>query len=184
MEIGACPACARPYTASEVSGFGILRPRPASRGGPWVEFACPDCGRAIVLVPHGGGRFARPGEPPPPFVPEGDRVPPWVAGATRRPDPPPTRPPRDEAPPPVEIPVEAPAPRAAEAEADAPLGLDVALSLLGVLPGASGEDLARAFRERSLLCHPDKVAHLDPDLQALAHRKFRRLKQAYDMLTS
>ena len=41
----------------------------------------------------------------------------------------------------------------------------------------------RAFRERSLTCHPDKVAHLDMEFQELAERKFRRLQQAYLVLT-
>ena len=41
-----------------------------------------------------------------------------------------------------------------------------------------------AYRERSLACHPDKVAHLDPDFLALAERKFRELKRAHDLLTA
>jgi DnaJ like chaperone protein len=59
-----------------------------------------------------------------------------------------------------------------------------ALALLGLQPTADRRAIERAYRERSLACHPDKVAHLDPDFQALAEAKFRRLKQAYDLLRS
>ena len=44
------------------------------------------------------------------------------------------------------------------------------------------EEGEQAFRERSLTCHPDKVAHLDPEFQQLAEEKFKRLLQAYDLL--
>jgi DnaJ like chaperone protein len=57
-----------------------------------------------------------------------------------------------------------------------------ALELLGVGPTAARREIERAFREKSRRCHPDKVAHLDPEFQALAERKFKRLKSAYDLL--
>jgi curved DNA-binding protein CbpA len=65
-----------------------------------------------------------------------------------------------------------------------PLDVFEALALLGLDPTADRAAIDRAYRERSLACHPDKVAHLDPDFQALAQRKFVRLKAAYDLLTS
>lgn len=180
METGRCPACSRAYTSGEVTGLGILRSRPEESGGPLVEFACPGCGRRLVLVPHGRGRFAPPGQPPPPDASEADRRPPWS-----RPDRPETAtpprersraarkpPPRPAADPPPAAP--APPPTASFREA---------LEVLGVGPEADAEAIDRAFRERSLLCHPDKVAHLDEDFQALAAAKFRRLKAAHDLLS-
>jgi DnaJ-domain-containing protein 1 len=63
-----------------------------------------------------------------------------------------------------------------------PSGLERALDLLGVSRTASREDIERAYRQKSLACHPDKVAHLDPDLQHLASEKFKRLHDAYRLL--
>ncbi len=180
MEIGECPKCQRPYTVSEVTGFGILRPRAASDGGPRIEYACLGCGRKITLIPYGEGRYAPPGEPPPPAVAPEARRPPWIT------DP--------EAQPRYEAPEPPPAPQADEPEEvviedelppeDTPVGLREALTLLGCSPGASPEEIDRAFRERSRTCHPDKVAHLDPEFQELAERKFKRLRKAYDLLLS
>ena len=57
-----------------------------------------------------------------------------------------------------------------------------AIEILGISPTADRDAIEAAYRERSLQCHPDKVAHLDPDFRALAERKFRRLRAAYEML--
>jgi hypothetical protein len=54
--------------------------------------------------------------------------------------------------------------------------------LLGVTPDADMAHIDAAFRKLSRKCHPDLVAHLDPDFQALAHRKFLLLKAAHDRL--
>jgi len=54
--------------------------------------------------------------------------------------------------------------------------------LLGVEEGAPADDIARAYRKALKLCHPDRVANLDPDLQELAHRKSKALRRAYEML--
>jgi DnaJ-class molecular chaperone len=51
-----------------------------------------------------------------------------------------------------------------------------------VAPTASREEIDAAFRARALQCHPDKVAHLDPDFRELAERKFRELIAAYEAL--
>ncbi len=157
-----------------------------------VEFACPGCGRRIRLVPHGQGRYAPPGEPPPPPSSDDDRRPPWARGeppeetdvgtrwveAPRPPDPPSAEPPPRRprtTPPPADPPPARPGPGVPSVAR--------ALALLGLAPEADRAAIERAFHERSLLCHPDKVAHLDEDFQELADRKFRELKAAYDLLT-
>ncbi len=190
MEIGRCPRCATPYTASEIAGFGILRARAARAGGPRMEYRCQHCDRMLHLIPHGDGRYAPPGAPPPPAVPASERRPPWITD-----EPPPGRsagtedvgpPPGAGAPPPFEIPTaepDAPPTDAAEDD-DGPLDVVQAMALLGVPASADEGAIQRAFRERSLTCHPDKVAHLDPEFQALAERKFKRLRQAYELLIS
>jgi len=180
MDPGRCPRCTRPYSASEVLGFGVLRSRTASAGGPRMEFECPECGRLIRLIPHGSGRYAPPGEPPPASVPEAERRPPWAVDGDRR-QTVTEAPPRPEPEPePVEIPEAQPKPDAGEA----PLGPVEALALLGCKPSAGGAEIEQAFRERSLTCHPDKVAHLDREFQELAEKKFKRLRRALDILTS
>jgi len=61
--------------------------------------------------------------------------------------------------------------------------LERALAILGVEPTADRAALDAAFRRRSRACHPDKVAHLDPEFTALARRKFEELRRAYELLT-
>jgi DnaJ like chaperone protein len=57
-----------------------------------------------------------------------------------------------------------------------------ACELLGVPATATREDVERAYRARALQCHPDKVAHLDEEFRALAERKFREVRTAYEVL--
>ncbi len=180
MELGRCPRCSTSYSASEVSGFGVLRGRSAQRGGPRVEYSCQDCGRQILLIPHGEGRYAPPGQPPPDAVPIDARTPPWLKPESDRERP--AAPPQAEPRPPPR-PAEAPPPPPVEPPPALEVSPAEALALLGVGPGADRQAIERAFRERSLACHPDKVAHLDPDFIELAERKFRRLQQAYELLT-
>ena len=188
MDLGRCPRCARPYSASEVLGFGVLRSRTAHAGGPWMEFECPDCACLIRLVPHGSGRYAPPGEPPPASVPEADRRPPWVVDGNRR-QAATAAPPRG-GPEPEADPAPDPEPEAAESPdpepdvGEAPMGPVEALELLGCRPTAGTAEIEQAFRDRSLTCHPDKVAHLDRDFQVLAEEKFKRLRRALDILSS
>ncbi len=182
MEIGRCPRCSTPYTASELTGFGILRARSARFGGPRMEYTCQACGRLIRLIPHGDGRYAPPGEPPPPAVPPEARRPPWMADGPDEGGPKaPPEPAGVSEPPPVEPPRGRPRPMAEEG---APLDAAEALELLGVTATASRAEIERAFRERSRTCHPDKVAHLDAEFQELAERKFKRLRKACDLLLS
>jgi DnaJ-class molecular chaperone len=55
-------------------------------------------------------------------------------------------------------------------------------AVLGVPPGASGEEIAEAYRERIKEYHPDRVASLGPELRELAHRKTVEIQQARDAL--
>lgn len=147
-----------------------------------MEFTCPRCAHRLRLIPYGQGRYALPGEPPPPPVPPTERSPPWVgpegkaeAERVAAPPPPPPPPPRAAPEPPPQAP--------AGEEEEPPLTVEDALSLLGVGPTAERGELEKAFRRKSRLCHPDKVAHLDGEFQVLAERKFKRLKGAFDLLT-
>jgi hypothetical protein len=187
VKVGACERCSTPYGVAEVAHFGILRPRTASRGGPLLEYRCPRCGATAALVPHGRGRYAPLGAPPPAEAPAADDLrPPWAEAA-------PAGAPAPEAPdasagdtapgPAAAGPAEAPGAAGAPASGDgAPLGVAEALAILGVGPEASAQQIEEAYRARALGCHPDKVAHLDAEFQALAERKFRRLREAYDLL--
>jgi hypothetical protein len=175
VELGTCSRCDLPYSAADVAGVGILRARPEADGGPRVEYRCPRCGTVQVLVPHGQGRYAPPGRPPPEPVPEVARRPAWAGAPPRDPDPPEPRAQPRRAPDPEPV---APPP----VTHSGPSELDRALDLLGVSRTASRDDIERAYRQKSLACHPDKVAHLDPDLQHLASEKFKRLHDAYRLL--
>ena len=54
--------------------------------------------------------------------------------------------------------------------------------ILGVTPGASREEIRSAYRKAVKEYHPDRVAHLGKDLQALAHQRFIEIKDAYNYL--
>jgi preprotein translocase subunit Sec63 len=52
-------------------------------------------------------------------------------------------------------------------------------AVLGVQPGASAEEITRAYREQMRRYHPDHVAHLGDELQQLAHEKTLDIQRAY-----
>lgn len=57
-----------------------------------------------------------------------------------------------------------------------------ALGILGLREGASQEEIRRAYKERAAAYHPDRVAHLGPELVELTSEKFKEIKQAYEYL--
>ena len=52
-------------------------------------------------------------------------------------------------------------------------------AVLGVRQGASAEEVTSAYRQQMRRYHPDHVAHLGDELQALAHRKTLDIQRAY-----
>ncbi|MFM8979306.1 MAG: J domain-containing protein [Planctomycetia bacterium] len=200
MQIGACHACGTPYTSQELAGLGILRARPAAAGGPRLEYRCAGCAVVLTLVPHGEGRYAPPGASPPGHVPEEARRPAWTRSAAA---------PGANVPAGATTGGAATggattgsattggattgaagaAARAgagtgtSSAAASGALTLVAAYELLGVPVTSDRETLEKAFRARSLACHPDKVAHLDEDFRALAELKFKRLVEAFRLVS-
>jgi len=56
-------------------------------------------------------------------------------------------------------------------------------TILGISPGASPEEITRAYRKRAKEYHPDRVAHLGVKLQEVARREFERIQHAYESLS-
>ena len=52
-------------------------------------------------------------------------------------------------------------------------------AVLGVHPGATRDAIRDAYRAQMKLYHPDRVADLGPELQAVAHRKSLEIQRAY-----
>jgi uncharacterized membrane protein YkvA (DUF1232 family) len=56
-------------------------------------------------------------------------------------------------------------------------------AVLGIAPSADADAIRSAYRARMQEYHPDKVAHLGADLQALANEKTREIQRAYALLS-
>ena len=54
--------------------------------------------------------------------------------------------------------------------------------ILGLKPGASQDEIHRAYRELSQKYHPDKVSHLGEEFQELARQRFVEIQAAYDKI--
>ena len=54
--------------------------------------------------------------------------------------------------------------------------------VLGIPQDASQDQIKQAYREMSRMYHPDKTAHLGPELQQVAHEKMKHINRAYEML--
>ena len=55
-----------------------------------------------------------------------------------------------------------------------------AYAVLEVDPGASDEEVKKAYRRMAMKYHPDKVAQLGEEVQKAAGEKFKRVQQAYE----
>jgi len=55
-------------------------------------------------------------------------------------------------------------------------------ALLEVSPNASAEEIKSAYRRAVARYHPDKVTHLGPEFQELAHKKLLAIQHAYESL--
>ena len=54
--------------------------------------------------------------------------------------------------------------------------------VLEIEPGATDDEVRKAFRRMSMKHHPDRVAHLGPELQRAATEKFQRVNAAYSAI--
>jgi len=63
-----------------------------------------------------------------------------------------------------------------------PLTIEDAYKKLGVGPNASLDEIARAYKEKMRLSHPDKVTHLSEELQEKAKELTLKLNEAYDLI--
>jgi preprotein translocase subunit Sec63 len=63
-----------------------------------------------------------------------------------------------------------------------PYEVIAALSAFGLGESASFDDVRRAYRELVQSYHPDKVAHLGPDLRQVAETKTKEINSAYHAL--
>jgi len=55
--------------------------------------------------------------------------------------------------------------------------------ILGLKRDATKKEIKEAFKRLASQYHPDKVQHLGKEFQELAHKKFVRIKRAYEILT-
>lgn len=74
-------------------------------------------------------------------------------------------------------------PQNAKPAEPAPLDDEDPLTVLGLEPGASGDEIKSAYRKAMAEYHPDKVEHLGPELRALADKKAKAIQKAFAALT-
>lgn len=87
--------------------------------------------------------------------------------------------------PPLQHLAPAPAPRRVEAPRKRTVKpTKSAWAILGLPRGASRADVRRAYRERALAFHPDRVAHLAPEFRALAEKRMKEINAAYAVLSA
>ena len=54
--------------------------------------------------------------------------------------------------------------------------------VLQISRDATSDDIHKAWVDLAAQYHPDKAAHLGPDLQELAEKRFKEIQHAYDIL--
>jgi len=57
-----------------------------------------------------------------------------------------------------------------------------ALAILGLYDGAKPDEIKKAYKELASKYHPDRVAHLGPELVELTSEKFKEINAAYEFL--
>ncbi|VAX31298.1 hypothetical protein MNBD_NITROSPIRAE02-1056 [hydrothermal vent metagenome] len=62
------------------------------------------------------------------------------------------------------------------------LSLEEAYRTLGVSPDASWEEIKKAYKEKISKCHPDKVSHLNEELQEKAEELTLRLNNTLEVI--
>ena len=65
---------------------------------------------------------------------------------------------------------------------NAPRQRQVALTTLGLHDGATPAEIEKAYKRLRTKYHPDRVAHLGPELIELTSEKFKEVTAAYDYL--
>lgn len=55
-----------------------------------------------------------------------------------------------------------------------------AYDVLDIQPGATDEEVKKAYRKMAVKYHPDKVAYLGDDVKTKANEKFQKLNEAYE----
>jgi len=57
-----------------------------------------------------------------------------------------------------------------------------ALAILGLYDGAKPAEIKKAYKDLAAKYHPDRVAHLGPELVDLTSEKFKQISAAYQCL--
>ena len=57
-----------------------------------------------------------------------------------------------------------------------------ALATLGLYDSATNAEIKKAYKEMAVKYHPDRVAHLGPELVELTSEKFKKISAAYELL--